>query len=668
MAYSLGIDAGGTYTDVVLICEENGKVIEAGKALTTYPDPIGGIKESIHKLDSEKLKEVNVVSLSTTLSTNTILENKGFPVGLIMVGDYQIPEILPAQMYCIVDGGHDSNGEELKQLDLEAVKEFALSVKDRVSAFAVSSLFSTRNADHELRVKQEILELTGLPVVCGHELSQDLGAYERAVTAFLNAQLIPITYSFTKSIVSEMDSIGMNATLLMLKCDGSAVSIDEALEKPIETIFSGPAASLMGAAYLSGLKTCAMIDIGGTSTDVALVSDGLPEMDESGAVVGGWSTRVKAIRMETVATGGDSHVYATDDPNKKIHLGPLRVMPLCRAAVLYPGFLDKLKATKLPPRKNISQFILPSVFYVKTEFPPIEMTTLEKLVYNIIDTDFPVSWTDMFERLDKKMPMSSVLESLVKKRLIQPIGFTPTDALHISGDYNEWNAEASLVGGQKLERLTHKSAEELAVFTKKRVALNMVSSLIEYLIPGILERDVEKVLSGNYHTRFNVTVPIVLIGGPSKAYAEEIRKLIQGEILTPDFSDVGNAVGSLVGKGVYRTELLIKRIQREEGESLITEYLVFHGGKHDVFSGYAEAYGTALQIGKEVIMQKMMKTGLKDNQISISHTEKEFKFNSEFPIENKLIFVGVSTSRYDEKAGNIPDFVKFINPEKSKRV
>ncbi|MDR0768243.1 MAG: hydantoinase/oxoprolinase family protein [Methanosarcinales archaeon] len=437
MAYSLGIDAGGTYTDAVLIRDEDGAVIEAGKALTTYPDPTGGIKNSIAMLDPEKLKDVSIVSLSTTLSTNTILENKGFPVGLIMVGDYHIPEVLPAQMYCLVNGGHDSNGEESKPLDIEAVRKFALSVKDRVSAFAVSSLFSVRNADHELRVKEEILKLTGHPVVCGHELSQDLGAYERAVTAFLNAQLIPITYNFTKTIVLEMERIGMNATLLMLKCDGSAVSIEEALEKPIETIFSGPAASLMGAAYLSGLKTCAMIDIGGTSTDVALIQDGLPEMDASGAVVGGWSTRVKAIRMETVATGGDSHVYATDDPNRKIHLGPLRVLPLCRAAVLYPGFLEKLKETRLPPRKNISEFILPSVFYVKTEFPPIEMTTLEEMVYDVVDKNFPVSWLDMFERLGRKMPMSSTLESLVKKRLIQPIGFTPTDALHILGDYTE---------------------------------------------------------------------------------------------------------------------------------------------------------------------------------------------------------------------------------------
>ena len=668
MVYSLGIDAGGTYTDAVLIRKEDGAIVESGKALTTYPDPINGIKKSIGFLDPSKLKEVNVVSLSTTLSTNTILENKGFPVGLIMVGDYQIPDVLPAQIYCVVSGGHDSNGEEIKPLDLDSIRKFALSCKDKVAAFAVSSLFSTRNADHELRVKKEILELTGLPVVCGHELSQDLGAYERAVTAFLNAQLIPITYSFTKSIVEEMKNIGMNATLLMLKCDGSAVSIDEALEKPIETIFSGPAASLMGAAYLSGLKTCAMIDIGGTSTDVALIQDGLPDMDESGAVVGGWSTRVKAIRMETVATGGDSHVYAIDDPNRKIYLGPLRVMPLCRAAVLYPGFLKKLINTKLPPRKYLSQYILPSVFYIKTDFPPIEMTKLEEMVYDTIPPGFPVSWSDMFERLDKKMPMSSVLESLVQKRLIQPIGFTPTDALHILGEYNEWNAEASLDGAQKLERLTDKTALELALFTKQKVARNMAAGLIGYLVPGLAKRDIERVLSGKHHTKFAVSVPIVLIGGPSKAYASEIEKLIQGEILTPQYSDVGNAVGSLVGKGVYRTEVLIKKNIRKENDQEIIDYMVFYEGTRDSFLIYQEAYERALHIGQDAVMSKMLKTGLKDNQINISYTKKELKTGSDVPYETKLIFVGVGTSRYDFEINQIPSFVKFINPEKDKRI
>ncbi|WP_338097734.1 hydantoinase/oxoprolinase family protein [Methanolapillus ohkumae] len=782
MTFSLGIDAGGTYTDAVLIQDEDGCVVESGKALTTYPDPITGIKNAMKLLDPEKLKNVSIVSLSTTLSTNTILENKGFPVGLIMVGEFHIPDAIPASMYCVVAGGHDSNGEEICPLDIEPVRKFARSVQDKVAAFAVSSLFSTRNADHELFVKKEIFELTGLPVVCGHELSQDLGAYERAVTAFLNAQLIPITYKFTQSVVTEMKASGMNATLLMLKCDGSVVGIDEALEKPIETIFSGPAASLMGAAHLSGLKTCAVIDIGGTSTDVALIQNGLPEMDESGAVVGGWSTRVKAIRMETMATGGDSHVFATDDPNQKIHLGPIRVMPLCRAAILYPGFLNKLKDIKLPPRKYLSEFILPSVFYIRTGFVPMELTPLEKTHYAAVD-EFPASWSDLFDRLGGQMPLSLALESLVKKRLIQPIGFTPTDALHILGDYTEWDQEAALTGAEKMERLTKKNPKELALYTKNRVAKNMSKSLIEYLVPGIESKDVEKILSGEFHTKFSISVPIILIGGPSKAYVSEIQNIIEGDVSAPKFSDVGNAVGALTGKGVKRLEIIIKEnkvkqkgaaafenkleeIREENGEEknepknkkkidekkidekknekksdekksdekknekrkepddldkrcdgrcskkcksdckafggnlagkeakgadgketknpagqeesnktpdgivpgkMILEYLVFHDGKRTVFKNYSDAYDFACAAGQKTVLDVMKKTGLKEEQIEINFTKKEIRTGTENPIETKITFVGVETAKNEDFKCNIPDFVKFINPEKKYR-
>ena len=227
-------------------------MVESSKALTTYPDPLPGMKNAIDKLDPGYLGDIKLVSVSTTLSTNTILESTGFPVGLIMVGDYVIPEKLPTDYWIAVSGGHNSDGEELKALNLDAVEEFALKVQSKVSAFAVSSYFSNRNPEHELAVKKALKELTGLPVVCGHELSQDLGAYERAVTAFLNAQLIPITHKFIQAIIEEFESRGINANMLMLKCDGSVVGIEEALEKPIETIFSGPAAVLLEPHTLPG--------------------------------------------------------------------------------------------------------------------------------------------------------------------------------------------------------------------------------------------------------------------------------------------------------------------------------------------------------------------------------------------------------------------------------
>lgn len=200
-----------------------------------------------------------------------------------------------------------------------------------------------------------------------------------------------------------------------------------------------------------------------------------------------------------------------------------------------------------------------------------------------------------------------------------------------------------------------------------QVARNMSSSLIAYLVPGISKRDVEKVLSGNYYTKFAISVPIVLIGAPSKAYADEINKLIQAEVLTPEFADVGNAAGALVGTGIYRTDVLVKKDIREEGNTPVVDFIVFHNGKSETFTSYQNAYEKALQVGNDYVMEKILKTGRKENQINISHTEKSLQIGTDTPFETKFSFVGVGTSRYDVQADKIPDFVKFINPEKSKR-
>lgn len=229
MQYSLGIDAGGTYTDAVIIRNSDKKVMASYKALTTYPELLEGIENAIDGLDPQYLKDIKLVSVSTTLATNTILERTGYPVGLILVGNYLVPQDTSVQEYVMVRGGHTATGAEADALDIEAVTEFVNRVKDNVSAFAVSSYFSVRNPEHELQIKDHIVKATGMPVVCGHELSQDLGAYDRGITAYLNAQLIPIARQFIDAIVSDIERRGINAKLMMLKCDGSLINIKEAI-------------------------------------------------------------------------------------------------------------------------------------------------------------------------------------------------------------------------------------------------------------------------------------------------------------------------------------------------------------------------------------------------------------------------------------------------------
>lgn len=664
MHFSLGIDAGGTYTDAVIVRDSDGTVVESSKALTTYPDPLPGMKNAIDMLNPEYLKDIKLVSVSTTLSTNTILESTGFPVGLIMVGDYVIPEKLPTDYWAAVSGGHNSDGEELKALDLDSVEEFALRVKEKVSAFAVSSYFSNRNPEHELAVKKVVKELTGHPVVCGHELSQDLGAYERAITAFLNAQLIPITHKFIQAIVKEFEIRNINANMLMLKCDGSVVGIEEALEKPIETIFSGPAASLVGASHLSRFNTCAMIDVGGTSTDVAMMVNGLPQLSSSGAVVGGWQTRVKAIRMETSATGGDSHVWVKSD---RIYIGPRRVIPLCRASVIYPGFKEKLKHNRVA-KGYLCESIQVTKFYVRTGFRPIELRAGEREIYRHIGRE-PVSFGDLLVAL-KKRPSPSMLDSLIQKRLVQAIGFTPTDALHVLGEYTEWDVEAATIGASMLGRILKQSPEVFSAEAKRRVARNIAEDLIAYLIEGMPRSEIDRVLLGRNFTRFRVEIPVVLLGGPVKAYVENLKSLINADFIVPEHAEVGNAVGALVGKGIKRVEILIKTkvipISREAetenidyeahekcpAEGIVqyetkNEFIVFSPSERKKFEVYSEAVEYAEKLGRQLVMDYMVSAGLQKENIKIDVSRRHLAPSgwTDVPLETNLVFVGIGVPK-----------------------
>ncbi|UGV41639.1 hydantoinase/oxoprolinase family protein [Methanococcoides orientis] len=639
MKYSLGIDAGGTYTDAVLISDADGKIIDSTKARTTYPDLLPGIQNAFDGLDQSILKQVKLVSVSTTLATNTILEKTGYPVGLILVGKTDTPKNSAIKYYISVNGGHSSGGNEVEPLDLDSVEEFVEAVKNKVSAFAVSSYFSVRNPEHELKVKEIITELTGMPVICGHELSQSLGAYDRGITAFLNAQLLPIANQFMKTVASEVERRGINAKLMMLKCDGSIVGMNEALKHPIESIFTGPAASLVGAAYLSKEPSCVVIDVGGTSTDVSLTVNGLPQISDTGAIVGGWQTKVEAIKMETSAMGGDSHVWVM---NHVLSIGPRRVVPLCVAATKYPRIIKKLKQGQSISRLKLGENVQPTKFFVRTEQKPIELTKREEELLNRIG-DEPLAVSEIY--LERRiLPSPMLLDSLIQKRLIQTIGFTPTDALHVLGDYNEWNTEASILGAEQMCIFADMEVKELCLEIKKKVAKNMALNLLSYLMETVDAKEIEKGLDGDFFAGFKADVPVVLLGGPVRAYTEEIKKFVDAKILLPEHAEVGNAVGALAGKGVKRIEILIRVTFGESKYNLKpTSISVFSPLGKDEMSNYDEAVVYAEELGNKLVMDYMQDAELEDGNINIEVTKKVINpLNTGVPLETKYAFLGIA--------------------------
>src|SRR5690606_37706869 len=305
--YLLGIDTGGTYTDAVLFREPDG-VIAKAKSLTTRHDlaeGIAGAVDAVLAASAVAPADIGMVSLSTTLATNALVEGQGGRIALVMIGFGQkdlarsgLADALGSDPVVFLPGGHDVHGSETP-LDMTALDDALAKLSGTVSAFAVAGYFAVRNPGHELRVRDRLRELTGLPVTCSHELSAKLGGPRRALTTLLNARLVPVIDRLIDACQGFLARRGIAAPMMVVRGDGALISSAKARLRPIETILSGPAASLVGARYLTGLDRAIVSDIGGTTTDIAVLEGGLPRLAEDGAVVGGHRTMVEAVALRT---------------------------------------------------------------------------------------------------------------------------------------------------------------------------------------------------------------------------------------------------------------------------------------------------------------------------------------------------------------------------------
>ena len=315
--FYLGIDTGGTFTDAVLYDPTKGGaagVIAKAKSLTTRYDLAIGISGAIGGLfegETFDVGRIGFVSLSTTLATNALVEGQGTPAALVMIGftdsDLQrggLGQALGQSAVVFCQGGHDGHGRA-KPLNLSTLELFLDSPAGQAAhGFAVASVFAVRNPAHEIAARDLIIAKTGKPVTLSHELSARLNGPKRALTTLLNARLIPMISGLIAAVERTLASRNINAPLMVVRGDGSLVTAAFARERPVETILSGPAASVLGARAMTGLKRAMVSDIGGTTTDVAVLEDGLPRIDPDGAMVGGHRTMVEAVAMRTFGLGG----------------------------------------------------------------------------------------------------------------------------------------------------------------------------------------------------------------------------------------------------------------------------------------------------------------------------------------------------------------------------
>ncbi|TQV80399.1 hydantoinase/oxoprolinase N-terminal domain-containing protein [Denitrobaculum tricleocarpae] len=600
MAQLLGIDTGGTYTDAVLFSRDSG-VLASAKALTTKHDLSICIGEAIGTVLDGLADQtaIELVSISTTLATNAVVEGQGSPVCLLLIGHDEkaldragLGSALGQDPVVFLTGGHDASGDEAAPLDLAAAREAIERHAPNVSAFAVAGLFAVRNPAHEIEVCALVQELTGRPVTAAHQLASSLDAPRRALTAVLNARLIPQLQDLILSVRKLLAERQIGAPLMIVKGDGSLISAEVALKRPIETVLSGPAASTIGATYLAGQSNMLVVDIGGTTSDIAVLRDGRPLLSEDGATIGGRKTMVQAIAVETFGLGGDSEIRM--ERGSGLQLGPRRNLPISLLAHEFPSVLESLEeqlaAERLPAYAGL--FAMRQRALDTSE---AAMTSSERSLWRSLQ-DGPVAVAELLSGAAMERPFKRLLD----RGLAIVSGFTPSDASHVLNRHEGWSQAAA----ETAARLFSRRADLLGITLPEEPAQlaatvheSMVTASARLLVMASLTESLPAALGdkpdelGRYFLdqavkrpcdsgspihespidfTLRLKLPVVAIGAPAANYYPDIAGRLNAEITVPGHAEVCNAIGAVVssvsqsvtatvttpGEGRYRVHLV----------------------------------------------------------------------------------------------------------------
>ncbi|MCW2566232.1 MAG: Hydantoinase/oxoprolinase, partial [Mycobacterium sp.] len=334
MSYRIGVDVGGTFTDVLLI-ESGTSKLTAAKVPSTPKDLASGVLAGIAKACQQAgitPSEVTHVLHGTTVATNAVLTGGGARVGLIVTkgfrdvlqiarshvpGDYgawvvykKSDPMAPVEMTFEVDERVSAHGEVLRPLDEESVLAAARALKDKdIEALTICLINSYAFDGHERRVRELVKTvLPGVPISISSEVVPEMQEYERTLTTVANSYVHPVVQTYIEGLESELDAGMPGAQLRILKSDGGLVSAERAADYPVSLLMSGPAGGVAGAVWVAeqaGYRDIITFDVGGTSTDVALVQDGKPQLRRE-TMIGDVSVRASSIDVRTVGAGGGS--------------------------------------------------------------------------------------------------------------------------------------------------------------------------------------------------------------------------------------------------------------------------------------------------------------------------------------------------------------------------
>jgi N-methylhydantoinase A/oxoprolinase/acetone carboxylase beta subunit len=591
--YVIGIDTGGTYTDAVLLDLKSRKVMAFSKTLTTPDNLARGIKKALNELNIGDPAAVRLVGISSTLATNSIAEGKTRRVGLLLIGydrelmaTYNLVSKLPTRHFAHFRGGHTTQGLEKEALDLKSIESWVAQHHTEVDALAISGYFSPLNPSHEERAQEMVRNMCALPVVLGNQLSKKLDSIKRATTACLNASLVAVMQEFIEAVRNSLVAQGIRAPLMIVKGDGSLMPYADAIHKPVETVLSGPAASAIGGRFLSGHGNALVIDVGGTTTDMALLDHFKMTISEDGARVGTFETAVEAARIRTTALGCDSRIRF--NAGDRVQVGPERVVPLALLAARFPRVEKEICRLKKKGDLERRATDIEYWFLSKAIGSQKRVTgnaNHQKLIALL--EDGPLSLTQLLKRMDVYHALQLNADALIRQGVIEQATLTPTDLLHVTGQMDLWctaaarqamdyacalhTKEQTRVVQQVLDSIVHTMVKEAVVFLARQVSEAQLPEQVNgpwgrWFVSEALS-EANPYLAVTLSSRY----PIIGIGAPAKIFLEKVAAYLHTDFILPEHAPVANAVGAVAGSVVVTKEALVYARETDGARAFVVQ-------------------------------------------------------------------------------------------------
>ena len=649
MKIGIGIDTGGTYTDAVIYQFDTKEVLSSAKALTTKEDLSVGILNALRKLDQTLLPQAEVAALSTTLATNACVEGKGGRAKLLFIGldedtlrrvggKYGLDGTDEVYAY---PGAGSYDGQKLPHPDWETITREAQDWLMDAEGLGIVELYAMNNgAVAEREAKKRLMKIRDLPTVCSSELFSGLNSVQRGSGTLLNAKLVPIIRGFMDAVTRAFRALGITAPVVVVRSDGSLMSESFSRLRPVETILCGPAASVLGGCELAGRRDSVIVDMGGTTTDVSLVKGGRPVRVKSGIQIGPWRTFVRGVQIDTFGLGGDSAVRLLE---RDFQLCPERVMPLSLLGRDHPEILpvlEKLLESEYTHTRPLQEF-----YTLVRDIREEPGYTREEKDFCAALQNGPLDIRSAAEAVGKDIYWLNV-SRLETEGVVLRAGLTPTDFMHLKGDFDAYDPRAAELAARYLLRCMHRpwdSDEELVRLCDEvydRVKKKLFTSLTRILLmdrypkyrqegPGpqleeIIASRWDEVKNGKtpgyFDVDFSTTAVLVGIGAPIHIFLPDVARAMGAECVIPPNAGVANAVGAVVGNVTAYVEVELLPNYTAGG---IEGYFVKASDRQEIFKDRKDAEARCRSIAMELAREEAVRRGVTgDIRVSVETSDR----------------------------------------------